>query len=44
VIRKIQKVKKSNKEFNIFRVIIVSCNHHFTLLKLFWARALFGIK
>jgi len=28
-------VKKLNKKFKIFRVIILACNHHFIILKLF---------
>ena len=37
LIRTIKKVKESNKNVKIFRVIIILCNHHFILLKLFWA-------
>jgi len=37
LIRTIKIVKKSNKKFKIFRVIIVLCNYHCMLLKLFWA-------
>jgi len=32
-----KKVNNSNKMFKIIRVIIILCNHHFILLKLFWA-------
>jgi len=30
-------VKKLNKKFKIFRVIIILCNHQLILLKLLWA-------
>ena len=29
-------MKKSNKKFNIFCVIMILCNHYFIILKLFW--------
>jgi len=36
-IRTLKKVKKLNRNFNIFCVIIILCNHRFILLILFWA-------
>jgi len=35
LIRTIKKVKNLIKKFNIFRVLIILCNHHFIPLKLF---------
>jgi len=35
LIKTIKKVKKSNKKFEIFRVIIILCNYQFIILKLF---------
>src|SRR6218665_1951959 len=35
--RTIKQVKKANKNFKIFGVITILCNHHFILQKLFWA-------
>ena len=37
LIRTIKKVKKSNKKFKIFCVIIILCNHYFIILNLFLA-------